>query len=86
VAIPLTPDAAMTWIRHFRDFPCVSVTAELVEMGISISVKHRISYWDAAVVAATEALGATTLYTEDLNHGQQIGSVRIINPFRQKPS
>jgi predicted nucleic acid-binding protein len=25
--------------------------------------------------------GARTVYSEDLNHGQQYGRVRIVNPF-----
>jgi predicted nucleic acid-binding protein len=34
-----------------------------------------------AVVAAAEALGASTLYTEDLAHGRTYGTVRAVNPF-----
>jgi predicted nucleic acid-binding protein len=41
-----------------------------------------ISYWDAALVAAAEVIGAPILYTEDLNHGQKYGSVTVINPFK----
>lgn len=33
------------------------------------------------IVAAAEALEAPILYTEDLNHGQRYGSVRVVNPF-----
>jgi predicted nucleic acid-binding protein len=39
---------------------------------------------DGAVIAAAERLGATTLYTEDLNHRQHCGSVQAINPFLQE--
>jgi predicted nucleic acid-binding protein len=40
-----------------------------------------ISYWDAAILAAPEALGAQTLFSEDLSDGQQYGGVRVVNPF-----
>ena len=33
-------------------------------------------------LAAAEALGASTLYTEDLNDGQTYGAVRAVNPFK----
>ncbi len=41
-----------------------------------------ISLWDALILAAARASGAAELITEDLNHGQDYGGVRVINPFR----
>ena len=35
------------------------------------------------LTAAAERPGATMLYTEDLNDGQQYGSVTAINPFKE---
>lgn len=49
-----------------------------------MSERFQLSYWDGAIVAAAQELGAETLYTEDLNHGQVYGSVRAINPFRSR--
>jgi predicted nucleic acid-binding protein len=34
------------------------------------------------LIAAAEAGGCQTLYTEDLNDGQKYGSVTVINPFK----
>ena len=33
------------------------------------------------ILAAAQTCGARELLTEDLNHGQNYGSVRAINPF-----
>ena len=46
--------------------------------------RYQLSYWDAAVVAAARRLRAPILYTEDLQDGQDIGGVRIVNPFRDR--
>lgn len=54
----------------------------LVVSGIETALRYRISYWDGAIIAATESLGAEVLFTEDLAHGQRYGSVRVVNPFR----
>jgi predicted nucleic acid-binding protein len=35
-----------------------------------------------AIIAAAQALGCVELYTEDMQHGRQIGGVTIIDPFR----
>jgi predicted nucleic acid-binding protein len=79
----LSPDDALDWIESFEDFPIVPIDASLVRRGAELSARYQISYWDAAVIAAAHALQASTVYTEDLNHGQLYGDVQVINPFRE---
>jgi predicted nucleic acid-binding protein len=79
--VPLSPARAFAWIERLVRVPCVAVDAALVIDAMAISERYRISYWDGAILAATGSAGAKTLYTEDLNHGQVYGSVRVINPF-----
>jgi predicted nucleic acid-binding protein len=81
-APPLTPQEATKWVRVIARKPCQPVDAPLVASGIELSRRYGVSYWDAAVLAAADRLGAQTLYSEDLNHGQLYGAVRVINPFR----
>ena len=73
---------ALEWIEQWTAFPCKSIDHQLVRIAIERSERYAISYWDAAILAAAEALGATTVYSEDLNDGQRYGQVRVINPFR----
>ncbi len=82
IAVPLAPAVALEWIEQLEVFPCVATDSALVKVAAEISERYRISYWDGAVVAAAEFLGAETLYSEDLNHGQRFGSVQVVNPFR----
>jgi len=77
----MSSEAAIEWIENLEEVPCRPVDIALVKNAIIMCEQYRISYWDGAVVAATEALGAPTLYTEDLSHGQSYGSVTVINPF-----
>jgi predicted nucleic acid-binding protein len=44
--------------------------------------RWQTSLWDALIIAAARESGATTLISEDLNHGQDYGGVRVLNPFR----
>ncbi len=78
----LSAQRALWWLERFMLFPCVDTDAALVHEAALASEKHRISYWDGAIIAAAERLGAPILYTEDLNHEQFYGSVQVINPFR----
>jgi predicted nucleic acid-binding protein len=81
----LTPEVALQWIEKLEEFVCLSIDTGLVKTGAAMSVRYGISYWDAAIVAAAEALGAPVLYTEGLNHGQAYGTVTAINPFLDLP-
>ena len=78
---PLRPTEALEWIEQFEAFPCQALDSGLVKIGAEISQRYRVSYWDGAIIAAAEALGARTLFTEDLSHDQTYGSVRVVNPF-----
>lgn len=83
IEVPLSPSEALEWMEELEAFPCLPVDRSLVQIAVEVSARYQISYWDGAIVAAAQSLGASTLYTEDLNDGQQYGSVRVRNPFRQ---
>lgn len=83
---PLGLDEANLWIDRLTALPIVSIDQRIVRKAISYAQRYMISYWDAAVIAAAEAGGCQTLYTEDLNDGQKYGSVTVINPFKESQS
>jgi predicted nucleic acid-binding protein len=78
---PLSAVEALRWIEQWAVFPCQAIDRELVQVAIEVSQRYAISYWDAAILAAAQALGSHTVYSEDLNDGQQYGKVRVVNPF-----
>jgi predicted nucleic acid-binding protein len=44
---------------------------------------NLFSYWDSLIVAAALGADCTTLYSEDMQHGQIVdGRLTILNPFR----
>ena len=78
---PLTAEQALEWIEQWTEFPCQPIDHQLVRIAIEQAERYGISYWDAAILAAAEALGSNTVYSEDLNDGQVYGQVRVVNPF-----
>lgn len=47
-----------------------------------LPARYRFSYYDSLFIAAALAAGCTTLYSEDMQHGQVIdGRLTITNPF-----
>jgi predicted nucleic acid-binding protein len=70
------------WLSLLEQYPLAPIDSAIVRSGILNSLRYQISYWDGAILAAAERLNAPILYTEDLNHDQTYGSVRVVNPFR----
>jgi predicted nucleic acid-binding protein len=48
---------------------------------IDLHQRYQFSIWDAFIVRAALIADCETLYTEDLQHGQRIGNLTILNPF-----
>jgi predicted nucleic acid-binding protein len=69
------------WLTFLGTFPFLPVDQDYVDAGLRIARRYRLQYYDAALIAAAERLGAPVFYTEDLNHNQVYGSVRAVNPF-----
>nr|WP_314528490.1 PIN domain-containing protein [uncultured Brevundimonas sp.] len=78
---PLSPDKAREWIRIIALKPCQPGTPEVVLAGIDNAHRYQLSYWDGAIIAAAERLGARVVYSEAFEHGRTYGSVRVENPF-----
>ena len=68
----------LTWI-------CIPPSQELYELAFDIEDRFRFSWWDCLIVAAAKRGGCTHLLTEDLQHGQDLGGLSVISPFRIAP-
>jgi len=69
-------------VQELLVLPLVMTGPPEIRAAIRFEQRYRISFWDALIVAAAESGGADMLFTEDLNDGQQYGSVMARNPFR----
>ena len=59
----------------------VNSTVALYQNAISLRSQHSLSFYDSLIVAAALEAGCTRLYSEDMQHGQQIQRLTILNPF-----
>jgi len=75
--------AAREVIRTYSPWVTVPTGVETALRATEISEIAQISFWDGMIVAAAERSGATTLYTEDLDDGQVIAGLRIVNPLAE---
>jgi predicted nucleic acid-binding protein len=81
LAVPLSHDAAQRAVRDLTQLPTVEISAEMVLRAIVAMRRYRLSFWDSLILQAALHGGATTLYSEDLQHGRTIETLTIQNPF-----
>jgi predicted nucleic acid-binding protein len=77
----LLPDDAEAAVRDAAELTVVQVDTTLILAAIGRSRRSKISFWDSLVVEAALAAGCSRILTEDLNHDQSFGALRIDNPF-----
>lgn len=68
-------------IRSFENLEIITITPAIIEDAIDCSILNMISFWDALIVSAAESAKCSQLWTEDLNTGQVIRGVKVVNPF-----
>jgi predicted nucleic acid-binding protein len=59
----------------------LALSLETHRASLRISQRYGFSLYDSLIVASALDAGCTTLYTEDMQHGQIIDGLRIENPF-----
>jgi predicted nucleic acid-binding protein len=72
---------AVALVETWFAFPTVDLTPALFLAAVDILQRYRLSYWDAAILAAAKLLGCQTVFSEDLNDGQNYDGVTVVNPF-----
>jgi len=77
----LDHEDAMLLIESWSRFPIQEINFEIVFAALLSRQRYQISYWDAAIIEAARAAGCDVVLSEDLNHGQDYGGVRVVNPF-----
>ena len=68
-------------VRNLASWQPVSIDLAVLERAWSLEERYSVSWWDALIVAAAETCECTVLLTEDLQHGQRFGAVRVVDPF-----
>lgn len=80
-SVPMSQNVIENYLRNFMELHVVVVDQELVLRGVARHFKSKVSFYDALILEAALWAGAEVLYSEDLQHGQQFGPLRVINPF-----
>ena len=81
MASPLPRATARQITRAYSAWQTELVGPPEILLASELEEQHRLSFWDALIVAAALKGGASTILTEDMSPGRSISGVRIENPF-----
>jgi predicted nucleic acid-binding protein len=83
---PLDVAEARADVRLLLAWEPVSPDPELLEEAWRVQDRFGFSWWDASIVAAARRAGCTRLLTEDLQDGQDLDGLLVVDPFVHEPS
>lgn len=72
-------------IRELLAWRPIEIDSAVLERSWTIQDRYRLSFWDSLIVAAARAASCRWLLTEDLQAGQEIDGVQVVNPFQMTP-
>ena len=81
LARALDAGVAAQAVSSFAELPLVQIDSRLIIASIHRSRNNQLSFWDALIVQAAIEGHAGTLYSEDMQDGQALDGLRVVNPF-----
>ena len=83
---PAASDEARAEVRDLLAWNPVVVDAAVIERGWKLQDRYQLSFWDSLIVAAAKTAACGFLLTEDLQDGQKLDGVEVVNPFLRRPA
>ena len=81
--VALSTDAARQYLEAvLAPLMQVSASEALYHRALDVHARWRISFYDSLIVAGAMIAGCQTLLSEDLQHGQKLDGLTIVDPFR----
>jgi len=83
LATPVSRSTAREVVSSYGAWVREPTTSATVIRAIDIAEMAQLMFWDALIVASAEEMQATHIYSEDLNAGQTIAGVKLVNPLAE---
>ncbi|MCA9780081.1 MAG: PIN domain-containing protein [Candidatus Eremiobacteraeota bacterium] len=77
----IDPTAARRTIELYSTVQVVLIEVQDILAAVDLHRLHGFSFWDCLIVRAAQVSKCKVLFTEDLQHGQVIDGLRVVNPF-----
>lgn len=81
----LGEEAARRYVRTMFAWDFVELDQAAIRDVWSVQDRFGLSFWDSLIVAAARAARCRLLLTEDLQDGQDVDGLLVVNPFLHAP-
>ncbi len=78
---PLSYSHARRIIRNYETWRVESISPKLIGIASEIQERNQLSFWDALILATAVQGNVKILLSEDLNSGQLIEVIEVVNPL-----
>lgn len=75
------PILAKEMVNKFKNYETVLITTEMIKDAIDCSILQRRSFWDSLILITGEKALCEMIWTENLNNGQVVKGIKVLNPF-----
>ncbi len=83
-ARPMTSEQAHEYLDAVLAPLCVvQSNLDLYRDALAVKLRWGFAFYDSLIVAGAHQAGCDTLYSEDLQHGQALDGLTVVNPFRE---
>ena len=82
--LKLEPQYIRSQLDFYLQFEVIQVTADIIRIGFDIHQTRSMAFFDAIIVASAKTAGCSVLFSEDMNAGELIDGIQIINPFSKQ--
>lgn len=83
---PMDPGEAREDVRDLLAWDPVRIDEGVLEGAWQVQDRSGLAFWDALIVAAARSAGCDALLTEDLQDGQDLDGLVVVDPFAHHPS
>lgn len=80
-----SPDEIFDVVDTFSTWGRTSLSDRDVALARQLRIRHRYSWWDCLLLASAVNLGCSHFLSEDLQDGQVIAGLTIVDPFAHTP-
>jgi len=77
--------AARKYIANFRYWYPLAMDLTVIETAWRLRDRFQFNWWDCLIIAAAQIAECGYLLTEDLQHGQDLDGILVLNPFEVAP-
>jgi predicted nucleic acid-binding protein len=82
--LKLQHDTVRKRLSFYKGFETFGMTPEIIDDALDLHQTRSVSFYDALILASARVAGCGVLYSEDMNAGEVVVGVKVVNPFVNK--